>query len=79
MINFPVTNDTHSVLNSWGQCWRSVTFWYGQDHTDADLDPKTIRILRIQIRIRMRIRNSGCSARDWDGKDYLRIIPRVVW
>jgi hypothetical protein len=19
-----------------------------------------------------------CSARDWDGKDYLRIIPRVV-
>ncbi len=20
-----------------------------------------------------------CSARDWDGKDYLRIIPRVVW
>ncbi len=21
----------------------------------------------------------GCSARDWDGKDYLRIIPRVVW
>jgi hypothetical protein len=23
--------------------------------------------------------NSHCSARDWDGKDYLRIIPRVVW
>jgi hypothetical protein len=23
--------------------------------------------------------NSYCSARDWDGKDYLRIIPRVVW
>jgi hypothetical protein len=22
---------------------------------------------------------STCSARDWDGKDYLRIIPRVVW
>ncbi len=22
---------------------------------------------------------SRCSARDWDGKDYLRIIPRVVW
>jgi len=22
---------------------------------------------------------SSCSARDWDGKDYLRIIPRVVW
>jgi hypothetical protein len=22
---------------------------------------------------------SFCSARDWDGKDYLRIIPRVVW
>jgi hypothetical protein len=21
----------------------------------------------------------NCSARDWDGKDYLRIIPRVVW
>ena len=21
---------------------------------------------------------SKCSARDWDGKDYLRIIPRVV-
>ncbi len=21
----------------------------------------------------------SCSARDWDGKDYLRIIPRVVW
>ncbi len=21
---------------------------------------------------------SICSARDWDGKDYLRIIPRVV-
>ncbi len=21
---------------------------------------------------------SRCSARDWDGKDYLRIIPRVV-
>ncbi len=20
-----------------------------------------------------------CSARDWDDKDYLRIIPRVVW
>ncbi len=20
-----------------------------------------------------------CSARDWDGKDYLRLIPRVVW
>jgi hypothetical protein len=20
----------------------------------------------------------SCSARDWDGKDYLRIIPRVV-
>jgi hypothetical protein len=20
----------------------------------------------------------NCSARDWDGKDYLRIIPRVV-
>ncbi len=25
-----------------------------------------------------KLRN-GCSARDWDGKDYLRIIPRVVW
>jgi hypothetical protein len=23
--------------------------------------------------------NHICSARDWDGKDYLRIIPRVVW
>jgi hypothetical protein len=23
--------------------------------------------------------HSSCSARDWDGKDYLRIIPRVVW
>ncbi len=23
--------------------------------------------------------NGICSARDWDGKDYLRIIPRVVW
>ncbi len=23
--------------------------------------------------------NAFCSARDWDGKDYLRIIPRVVW
>jgi hypothetical protein len=22
---------------------------------------------------------NDCSARDWDGKDYLRIIPRVVW
>jgi hypothetical protein len=22
---------------------------------------------------------TNCSARDWDGKDYLRIIPRVVW
>ncbi len=22
--------------------------------------------------------NMECSARDWDGKDYLRIIPRVV-
>ena len=21
---------------------------------------------------------TNCSARDWDGKDYLRIIPRVV-
>ncbi len=29
----------------------------------------------------MRIRDklAACSARDWDGKDYLRIIPRVVW
>ncbi len=26
--------------------------------------------------IRLEIR--PCSARDWDGKDYLRIIPRVV-
>jgi hypothetical protein len=24
-------------------------------------------------------KDSSCSARDWDGKDYLRIIPRVVW
>jgi hypothetical protein len=23
--------------------------------------------------------DNNCSARDWDGKDYLRIIPRVVW
>ena len=23
--------------------------------------------------------DDDCSARDWDGKDYLRIIPRVVW
>ncbi len=25
-----------------------------------------------------KFRLKGCSARDWDGKDYLRIIPRVV-
>jgi hypothetical protein len=24
-------------------------------------------------------RDTSCSARDWDDKDYLRIIPRVVW
>ncbi len=24
-------------------------------------------------------KKTQCSARDWDGKDYLRIIPRVVW
>ncbi len=23
-------------------------------------------------------KDNNCSARDWDGKDYLRIIPRVV-
>ncbi len=23
-------------------------------------------------------KDSVCSARDWDGKDYLRLIPRVV-
>ncbi len=23
--------------------------------------------------------HTACSARDWDGKDYLRLIPRVVW
>jgi hypothetical protein len=27
----------------------------------------------------LRSGKGGCSARDWDGKDYLRIIPRVVW
>jgi hypothetical protein len=25
------------------------------------------------------LRTGHCSARDWDDKDYLRIIPRVVW
>jgi hypothetical protein len=25
------------------------------------------------------LKDYSCSARDWDGKDYLRIIPRVVW
>ncbi len=25
------------------------------------------------------VKITACSARDWDGKDYLRIIPRVVW
>ncbi len=25
------------------------------------------------------LKDRTCSARDWDGKDYLRIIPRVVW
>jgi hypothetical protein len=25
-----------------------------------------------------RVGKYNCSARDWDGKDYLRIIPRVV-
>ncbi len=29
--------------------------------------------------IRNFVRVPNCSARDWDGKDYLRIIPRVVW
>jgi hypothetical protein len=26
-----------------------------------------------------KLEDSYCSARDWDGKDYLRLIPRVVW
>ncbi len=26
-----------------------------------------------------KVKYNDCSARDWDGKDYLRIIPRVVW
>ncbi len=38
---------------------------------------KNIRILR--IRTRNTANYTSCSARDWDGKDYLRIIPRVVW
>ncbi len=31
-----------------------------------------------QEKIELGVYLGYCSARDWDGKDYLRIIPRVV-
>ncbi len=38
-------------------------------------DPKDCTVL---YTVQYRTEHSVCSARDWDGKDYLRIIPRVV-
>ncbi len=41
----------------------------------------TVSVLKTKTKFeaRPKLKVGGCSARDWDGKDYLRIIPRVVW
>ena len=38
-----------------------------------------IELYKQETEIRCKKDDGPCSARDWDGKDYLRIIPRVVW
>ncbi len=40
---------------------------------------KRFFVMRVCEKSALRILGGKCSARDWDGKDYLRIIPRVVW
>jgi hypothetical protein len=40
---------------------------------------RTHELAKKLLRLEKCSKELACSARDWDGKDYLRLIPRVVW
>ncbi len=54
-----------------------LCLWWESAGTEVEfLDVIGTKVIRVFL---LAIHRHLCSARDWDGKDYLRIIPRVVW
>jgi hypothetical protein len=57
-----------------------VMYVYGEGIPPRDLSLSSPSYKKLYLLATSRSRSiSFCSARDWDDKDYLRIIPRVVW